>query len=283
MENLDSIPKRQREVIKYITDHPDDIALLTIRELSEILKINPATIIKACKELGYDGFNDLKKHQRVVYRQKKATGYESMLDKLEAEGSLKKKSPLEDTIKASLLTDLDVLNRTVAKISWSEIVDVVNIIIKSKRTYIVGLEAARSIAVFLAAELRTYIPNVQEVIYGSGYLFDYMRHFEKDDVVIGISFGKCIRQTVNAVKSAQEEGIKTISITDSELSPLYKYSDISLLTASSSNSYFSPFIGAMSISMAILACCAEMKGEEAIEQLKIVKQQWEEARIYYDE
>lgn len=282
MDNYNSVPKKQREVIKYISDHPNDIAILTIRELSKILNINHSTIIRACKELGYNGFVDLKKHSKKSYR-RKMTGYGSMLEKLETEFSIEKKSQLEETIQESLLTDLDVLNRTIANISWSSIVEVVNLIVNSKRTYIIGLEAARSIAMFLSTELRTYIPNVQEIIHTNGYLFDYMRHFDKDDVVIGISFGKCIRQTVNAVKLAQDQGIKTISITDSELSPLYKFSDISLLTASSSTSYFSTFIGALSISKAIIACCAEIKGEEAIKQLKIIEQQFEEARIYYQE
>lgn len=282
MKNLDSIPKRQREVIKYLTDHPDDIAILTIRELAKKLNINHTTIIRACKELGYKGFNDIKKHHKEAYK-RNMTGYGIMLEKLQSESIPKKKSPLEEVIRGSLLTDLEVLNRTIASTSWETIVKAVTQIINSKRTYIIGLEAARSIAMFLSAELRTYLPNVEEIVYTNGYLFDYIRHFDKDDVVVGISFGKCIRQTVNAVKAANSQGIKTISITDSKLSPLYKYSDISLLTASASDSYFSTFIGAMSISKAMLVCCAELKGEEAIEQLQIIKQQWEEAKIYYEE
>ncbi len=282
MKDYNNLPKRQKEVIKYISDHPEDIAMLTIRELSETLNINHATILRACKELGYKGFNDLKKHHKTQYR-RNMTGYGSMLEKLESKDTPKKQSQLEEAIKGSLLTDLNILDRTIAKISLTAIEEVAKIILNSNRTYIIGLEAARSLAMFLTTELRTYIPNVQEILYTNGYLFDFMRHLKKEDVVIGISFGKCIRQTVNAVKTANEKGVRTITITDSDLSPLYKYSDISLLTASASNSYFSTFIAAMSIEKAIIAGTAELLGDKAIEQLKIIEQQWEEAKIYYNE
>jgi len=276
MESFKSVPKRRKRVVKYIIDNPDDIAFLTVRELATKLKVNPATIVRACKELGFAGFTDLKNHQKELYR-KRLTGYDSMLDKLQTD------SPLEDVIKSSFATDIDVLTRTASQISWQSIVDVVKKISQSNRTYIIGLEAARSIAIYLTSELRTYLPNVQEVVHGNGYLFDFMRHFQKDDVVFAISFGRCIRQTVLAIKEAFERDITTISITDSKLSPLYKYSHISLLTTCSGETHFSAFIGAWSLSNAIITCCAELEREHSLEQLKKVKEQWEEANIYYSE
>ena len=276
MENIDLIPKRRRKVIKFIIDNPDDIAFLTIRELATQLDVDPSTVMRACKDMGYEGFNDLKNQHKLAYK-KKLTVYDSMLDKLTVD------SPLEDIIRSSFSADLDVLNRTISEHSWQSIVEVVQKISKSNRTYIIGLEASSALAYFLASELRTYLPNVHEITHTNGYLFDFKRHFCEEDVVLGISFGRCIRQTVLAIKEALEKGATTVSITDSKLSPLYKYSHISLLAASSSEFYFSAFVGALSISNAIINCCAEMERERSVEQLEIVKRQWEEAKIWYTE
>lgn len=275
MHNLEVLPKRRKKVVKFLTDNPHDIAILTVREIASILEVNPSTVVRACKDLGFNGFEELKNHSKEVYK-KRLTSYDLMLDKLKFD------SPLEEIIKSTLKSDIDVLSETFSDISWKTIAEVVERISNSNQTYIIGLEAARGIASFLTSELRTYLPNVSEVTMSGGHLFDSMRHFKKDDVVFGISFGRCIRQTVLAIKTAYEKDITTVTITDSKLSPLHKYSHIALLTASSNDFYFSPFIAAWSLSHALINCCAEQHRENSIEQLKKVREQWEEFKIFYD-
>ncbi|GAB4366693.1 MAG: MurR/RpiR family transcriptional regulator [Calditrichia bacterium] len=276
MLDIESLPKRRKKVVKFLSDNPDDVAFLTVREIASKLNVNPSTVVRACKDLGFEGFEALRKHRKEVY-QKRLTGYDDMLLRLQFN------SPLEEIITSSLRTDVEILNRTISEVHWEKIVETVKKISKSDHTYIIGLEGARHIASYLATELRTYLANVIEVTRGNGYLFDFIRHFKKGDLVFGISFGRCIRQTVIAMKTAHEMGLTTISITDSQLSPLFKYSQISLLTSSVSDSYFSSFVSAMSLSNAIIKCCAELEREKSLRELKKLKEQWEEAKIYYDE
>lgn len=277
MENIEHLPKRQKHVAKFILDNPTDIAFLTIRELAAKINVDPATIIRTCKELGYKGYNDLQKQYKKAYKNNVTPSYDTLLKMLSTD------SPYEETIKNSFRSDIEVVQKTATQVSPQTIIDVVEKIEKSKNTYIIGLEAARNIASFLGVELRTYLKNVHEITMGGGYLFDYIRSFEPGDVVIGISFGRCIRETVMALKSSFERDITTISITDSKFSPLYKYSHISLLAGNSPDSHLSCFIGALSISIAIINCCSKFERKHAVEQVQNLKKQWEEAKIYYSE
>lgn len=274
MLDIDSLPKLKRQVLKYLIDHPEEAVFLTVRELASKLNVNTSTIVRAVRELGFKGFADFKSRKKEEYK-KKLTGYDSMLDKLKTD------SPLEEIINKSLISDQNTITQIVNEISREALVEATKKISKSNRTYIIGLEGARSIASFLGPELRTYLPNVTEITYGNGYLFDFIRSFQPDDVVVGISFGKCIRQTVLAVKAAYSRGITTISITDSKLSPLFKFSKIALLTSSSSDFHNSSFVGAMAIANALINCCAEFNRVRSVEMLEKVKKQWEEENIYY--
>ena len=276
MIDVEALPKLRKKVVKFFTDNPEDVAILTVREIASKLEVNPATVVRACKDMGYEGFEDLKNHRKEIYR-KRLVNYDIMLDKLKFE------SPVQEIIENSFRTDVDILARTINEISWETIANVVDLIANSTRTYIVGLEAASNIANFLALELRTYLPNITEVTVGNGYLFDFIRHLRRTDIVFGISFGSCIRQTVLGLKTAYEQGLTTIAITDSKLSPLFKYSTIPLLTASSSDFYFSAFISAMSIAHGMVNCCAEMKRKESVEQLEKVREQWEEFKLFYEQ
>ncbi len=277
MANIEYLPKRQKRVAKFILDNPTDVAFLTVRELAAKIKVDPATVIRTCKELGYKGYTDLQKQYKKTYKSNIVPSYDTLLKLLSTD------SAHEELIKNSFRSDIEVLQKTATQVSYQSIVDVVEKIEKSKNTYIIGLEGARIIASFLGFELRTYLKNVHDITNGGGYLFDYIRNFEPGDVVLGISFGRCIRETVMALKSSFERNITTVSITDSKFSPLYKYSHISLLAGNSPDSHLSCFTGALSIAITIISCCSKFERKHAVEQVQSLKKQWEEAKIYYSE
>jgi DNA-binding MurR/RpiR family transcriptional regulator len=277
MKNIESLPKRQKKAAKFILDNPTDVAFLTIRELAEKIKVDPATVIRTCKKLGYKGYTDLQKQYKKAHKSNMVPSYDTLLKLLSTD------SAQEEIIKNSYRSDMEVLQKTAAQVSYQSIIEVVERIKKSRNLYIIGLEGARIIASFLGFELRTYLKNIHDITNGGGYLFDYIRNFEHDDVVLGISFGRCIRETVMALKSSYERDITTISITDSKFSPLYRYSHISLLTGNSPDSHLSCFTGALSIAIAIISCCSKFERKHAVEQVQNLKEQWEEAKIYYSE
>lgn len=77
--NLDSaqfinLSNSEREVLDYVRDHPDTISSMSIQDLADRVFVSPTTIIRLCKKLDLNGFNDLKYgiRQKLV-RQKHAS------------------------------------------------------------------------------------------------------------------------------------------------------------------------------------------------------------------
>ena len=77
VEDLAKIPKKRRRVIKYIIDNPDEVAISTSRVLAKKLDVNAATIVRAAKDMGYSGYNELKRDKQNTFKEKQNPNPES--------------------------------------------------------------------------------------------------------------------------------------------------------------------------------------------------------------
>lgn len=278
MKDLSSIPKKRRRIIKFFIDHPDDIAISTTRELAKKLEVNPGTVVRAAKDMGYSGFHELKNDRKQSFKLNQYNPYEIVLK------SIKKKSSEEEIVKRSLLKDVEILSNTVADISDKDIESVAELIKSSNRVFLIGLEgAARAVVGFLAAELRTYIYNVFEINRFHGPMADVINHLGENDIIICVSFRRCIRQSVEVLKHAKGLGCSTVAITDSKVSPLCDHGMYNLITGVSAKYVFSSTISAMSICSSMIQYIVETGEEKAINNLENLKRWLENDNVYYSE
>ncbi len=272
--DLESLPKKKYLVIKYILDHANEVVLLSTAELAEKLKVDPVTIIKTCQEVGFKGFHDLKKKLKA-----RVTTPHAPIDKFLSEFDVN--TGTEEAIRNALSRDLNMLTGTIGKVSFSKIILSCEAIIKSRQTYIIGLGYIGNVANYLQSLIRSHIPQSHAVTEYNGMLFDYMSHFKKGDVVIAIGFDKCQNQTIKAFKKAKQSGATTIVLTDSEYSPLCKYSNLELLVHTAPNYFLSPLIGAFSLCNAILHCIVEMTKPESTKRSAAYKKLLLDEKVYF--
>ncbi|MEG0592448.1 MAG: MurR/RpiR family transcriptional regulator [Coprobacillus sp.] len=50
----------EKEIAKYILNHGDDVLSLSVKELAKKTYTSPATIVRLCKKIGLEGYNDFK-------------------------------------------------------------------------------------------------------------------------------------------------------------------------------------------------------------------------------
>jgi len=141
----------------------------------------------------------------------------------------------------------------------------------AKRIVIFGLGNSASIALDASHKLLragcnafAYSDNHMQVIVAS--------HLTEEDVVIAISHSGSSKDIVDALKLAKETGATTITITNSGKSPIQKFSDIVLFTASDETKYnilaLNSRIAQLSIINAIYFYLVYHKSEKALESIK---------------
>lgn len=257
------IPAKRKKVINYIKDYPDEIAISSIHEIAEKLEVNSATIIRAAKDMGYNGFKELKEDRKNSFKISQ-NPYDTVMHAME---STKKG---DNIVQRSFLKDTEILMGTVAKVDPNSVALVAQLIHKSKRTYIIGIDSgsARMVATLLGNELRTFHPGVLEILHGNEFLMDFIRHCTPKDVIICIGFRRSWNLTVDAVKIAKSNGATIIALVDNNSSPLIKISDYKLITGVSSEFAYSSGVGAISVCNAIINKFVKIRGKEAVSQLK---------------
>lgn len=274
--NLESLPRKKYMVIKYVLDHANETILMNTDELAKKLGVDPVTIIKACQSIGLKGFHELKKKlKNNINRISSKTPIDKFLSEFEVN------TTVEEAIRNALSRDVQMLNGTIEKVSFEKIVLASEAIINSTQTYIIGLGYIGAVANYLQSLLRSHIPQVHAITEYNGMLFDYMGHFKKGDVVIAIGFDKCQNQTIKAFRKAKEKGATPIVITDSEYSPLCKYSKHDLLVYTAPDYFLSPLIGAFSLCNALLHSIVELTKPASTRRSTLYKKLLHEENVYY--
>jgi DNA-binding MurR/RpiR family transcriptional regulator len=274
--DLDSLPKKKYRVVKHILDHPHEVILMNTTELAEKLDVDTVTIFNTCKEIGLKGFHDLKSKLK-----QSGIGGHKPADKFLNEYECS--TTVDEAIKQGLQRDMDMLTGTMNHMSFDSIKKASEAIIQSSQTYIIALGYVGTVANYLYSIGRQHIPQMHAITEYNGMLFDYMGHFKKGDVVIAVGFDKCQHQTIKALKKAKEKGAFTISISDSEYSPLCKHSKINLLTSPASNFFLSPFIGSLSLCNALLHCIVEMTKPQSTRRVLAYNNLVAEENVYYND
>ena len=67
------LTRKQYMVAKYMIDHPDEMAYITLKELSQNIGVTEITILNTCASLGYEGFTQIKYEFRKDIIQKQKT------------------------------------------------------------------------------------------------------------------------------------------------------------------------------------------------------------------
>ncbi len=103
---------------------------------------------------------------------------------------------------------------------------------------------------------------------------------DEDDVVIGLSFARYTKNTVEAVSFAKERGTKVIAITDNMLSPLIPYAHIALCARSDMPSFIDSFVAPLSLINALITAVGRKKRAEIEQHLEELESVWERFEIF---
>lgn len=267
-----NMSKGQKRLAEYITTHYDRAAFLTAANLGKTVGLSESTVVRFAYALGYDGYPDLQKDIQEMVKQKLST-----VERLELSADYLGN---ESILKKVLQTDIENIKLTMEEISEKVFDTVVDEILKANRIYIIGLRSATSLAYFLGYYLNLILRNVNIVTLGLNDLFEQLLAAGKGDVVIGISFPRYTRNTVEAFKFAKELGATTIAITDSNLSPLGRIADHTLTAKSDMASFVDSFVAPLSVINSLIIAVGMKEKDKISKSLKVLEDVWENYRVF---
>jgi DNA-binding MurR/RpiR family transcriptional regulator len=272
-EAFPKLSKKHRMLAEHLSKNYDRAVFQTARELAGEIGVSEATVIRFAAALGYDGYPNMQSSLVDLVRNRIST-----VDRLQY--SLR--SSQEDIMRAVMNRDILNIQRTMDEISSEDFNAVVKKILAARQIYILALRSTVSVGFFLNFYLHILLKN-SRLLDGSGTFFEDLIGIGPNDLVIGLSFARYTRQTVEGLKLAKEKGASTVCITDTDTSPLVPFSDIVFTTRSDSASFIDSFTAPLSLVNALIIAIGKKQPREMTKALSQLEPVWEKYQVYYKE
>lgn len=238
-EKIPNMSKAQEKIAKYILSYPNSAPFLTVEKLAKLSGVSIATVTRFVIFLGYKGYSEfLKDTQESIKEQ--VTNIERI--KIDSE----KNCDEEKEIYKIFEDDVNNIKLTMEDLNLYELKKAVDLLLNAKRIYIVVRKSSSILGIFLKYYLDLMFSKVN-LIENIEQIPKQINEFSDEDVIIGISFGKYARSTVEIFTHLKRNGATTIAITDNMLSPLVPYSDVTLTAVSKGSTFIESFVAPLSL------------------------------------
>lgn len=272
-KEFDSLSKGQKLIAKYIIENYDKAAFMTAAKIGEVVGVSESTVVRFANTLGYPGYPNLQDTLQELIKNKLTTVQRIDMDDY---------SNKDMGIKKVLKKDMENIRDTIDEIDVEVFERVVASVLKARKVYIIGLRSSNALAEYLGFYLRVMLDDVQVVSLGISDIFEQLLRIGENDIVIGISYPRYSKRTLEAVRYAKGQGAKIVAITDSDTAPISAMADYILYAVSNMHSFVDSLVAPMSlINSLIVGIGMEMK-TEITEYFKELEGIWEEYNVYDD-
>jgi DNA-binding MurR/RpiR family transcriptional regulator len=272
----DSLTPSQKKLLSYILANDEEAVFLTIQELSKRVHVSVATVVRLAKALGYAGFPEFQQELRTIFRDKLTTVFR-------LQKAAQKESGEENVLVKVLQQDIENITETMNQVSGDDFRRFVGALNAAKRIVIIGLRSAHSLAVLMGVALGFLRRDVWIVTPGVGDMWDRLLGLKKDDVVVGICFPRYTKETVKVLRFAHENGVRTLAITDSLISPLARYAECTLPARCKMDSFIESFTAALSLINAVVTALGLCRQQTTLDSLKELESFWKRQKIYHED
>ena len=266
----------RRRLIREILDNHEETFFLSSRELAKRYNVDAATIVRTVQALGYERFADFAADLRQHFVNH-ITPYTVL------KAATQEKRSITQQIQHCLERDVESLSVLRSSVESDRAVDLAKRIHGARNILVVGVDLAASLAWFLAYSLTPLGFAAEAPVGSTGNLQHKIDLLTGKDLLVAISFGKCLRETVEAVDRAHGRGIPTFGITDSDTTPIALHCDEYLLTPTSSPSFTGSYVAPMALLNTIIVACAHLRPKRALAMLSRTEQEYRTGRRWYQE
>ena len=250
-ESLARLKGSRRKLAGAILSESPETYHLSSHDLARRYGVDAATVIRTVQALGYGRFADFAADLRRHFIHT-VTPYTILRQVSRDRGTA------ADLVRRSLKTDAETVRALAETIGADDVVDAARRIRAARRVAIVGVDLAASLADFLAYGLAVLGIDASAPTGSSGSLLHRVHLLGKRDLLIAISFGRCLQQTVTAMLQADKAGVPTLAITDSPGTPLARDARRTLLCSVESPAVTGSYAAPMAMMNAVLVACARL-------------------------
>ncbi len=259
-------PKRQ-EIIRPVLENPRPYVLLSVRALADRLGTDPATTVRIVQGLGFPTYKDFQRHLHDL-----SVAYATSLDTMKA--AEREGTGPAALVRAALQRDMQNLHALNNSLDADKICALAKRLYEAPKILLLGGDAATSLVHHLEYHFTVIgLPVLSAT--AAGRVTHVVRTVGRKDLVIGISFRRGLRMTVEGLQAAKRNGAFAVAITDTFVSPLARAADECFIASVETPSFGASYVAPMALIDAIVAAVGNLKRRRT---MSLIKQADEEQR-----
>lgn len=242
-----SLPRQLKKFGRFALDNSDVLALETVTTVAQRADVQPSTIIRFAKAIGYEGFSDLQQICRNRLMED-TSSYRERIKTFRNEGPGGSAGVLNEFCESSI----DSLDQLRLNTPAEKLEHAAGILSGARDIYLFAQGRSFAVAHYLhyalcRLEIRCFLAD------GAGGMLDYqLSKAGPQDAVIAISFAPYSPVVSGMVLALAERGVKIISITDSPLSPLAEPGAVSFEISDSQDQAFRTLVAPLCLAQSLV-------------------------------
>ncbi len=248
-------------LLQEILDNAEENHFLSSRALAKRYEVDKATIVRSIQVLGYKKYADFAADLRAHFVSR-ITPYTLM------KSAAREKRSITDHVEHSLEMDLNNLQALRSSLDAASVIDVAKRLHRARRILVVGVDFAAGLAYLLAYGLTSLGYNAEAPIASAGNVHQKISLLGPKDLLVAISFGRCLQATVDALLHARQNQVPTFGITDSDKTPIARFSDFFWVASIANPSFHGSYVAPLAAMDALFVACAHVQPKRALAMLR---------------
>jgi DNA-binding MurR/RpiR family transcriptional regulator len=276
---FESLSPQLKRAARYLLDHPDDVALCSMRDVAQAAELPSITFVRLARALGFADYSELRAiFQNGLRDGGQAKRYSRKARDLQLRGD---ETGTLELLKDLFSAEMDNIELTFEKNHPDALIKAVTLIEGAERIFILGQRSCYPIAFFFNYVYRLFRGNSVLVQSQGGTVIDELNAVGPNDLLIAISLAPYTAEVVQAVSYAADVGARIVAISDDALSPIARPADATLLVAAGTPSFFHSVVSLMALAQALLAVLVSRGGEGALAAIELSEKRLDRFKAYW--
>src|SRR5580698_4496280 len=256
---LNDLSEKRQQIIRPVLESPREFVLLNVRDMAARLATAPATVVRIVQGLGFESYKTFQHYLHDL-----SVTSSTILDSMQAAGNT---TQTPKFLKGSRKQIEENLTFVLEQVDLHQILNIAIRIHEARQILLLGGDMASSLVEYMEYHLTIAGLPVMAAV-NPGRATHLVRSIGEDDVVIGISFRRGLRMTIEGIQKARENGAYCIGITDSVLSPLARFSNELVIVPINSLSFAASYVAPIALIDLITAGVGSLRREQVVGRLR---------------
>ncbi len=273
---VDNLSPQLTRAARFVADHPEEVAVGSLRSLARKLGVAPATMTRLARSLGYRSYAALRTDSAATLVRRGGYAYRAQRLQDRARGAAANPLAALNAAQVAAVQSVAARNRE------AELRTFCRALLQGKRVGFLGLRASHALAFHFSYVYGFLFDNGALLGVAPGSLLDDVYRLAAGDVLVAISVAPYTRATLDCVERASGRGVKVLAISDSRSSPIARHASHGLAIDTESPSFFSTMTGLLACVETVVLELALLQGERAVERLAAIDDRLRRGGAYSD-